>query len=155
MSSKLDLLIEVLAKPYKYLGNILPGDGTRKFAFQPNGRNPFIVIVKTHGGGKISEIHFEDDNQSDAKTGKGDAFQILSTVIQIAKDYVKKIQTIEEFWIIAKEEEEGSTSRAKLYKALIEKFAENEGFKLAKTEQLEKEGLFFVKYVLRRGNAAE
>ena len=154
MSSELDLLIEVLAKPYKYLGNLLPGDGTRTLAFQPDGREPFKVLTKIRDNGKSFAIHFDDDAGSAEVTGKGDAFRILSTVIQIAKDYVKKVKTIEEIWIIAKYEEGGKNSRAKLYKALIDKFAENEGFKLDKTEMHTSKGIEYMTYILKK-NAVE
>src|ERR1035437_5758296 len=154
MSSELDLLIEVLAKPYKYLGNLLPGDGTRTLAFQPDGREPFKVLTKIRDNGKSFAIHFDDDAGSAEVTGKGDAFRILSTVIQIAKDYVKKVKTIEEIWIISKYEEGGKNSRAKLYKALIDKFAENEGFKLDKTEMHTSKGIEYMTYILKK-NAVE
>ena len=102
-----------------------------------------VVIFSVDGAGEW-EISFNRDG-SQAVTGEGDQFKIFATVIDIAKDFIslKRPKVIQ--FTAHKEETETTSSRTKLYSAMVNRFANSLGY-----ESKEKPFNDFVVYVLTR-----
>ena len=102
-----------------------------------------VVIFSVDGAGEW-EISFNRDG-SQAVTGEGDQFKIFATVIDIAKDFIslKRPKVIQ--FTAHKEETETTSSRTKLYSAMVKRFANSLGY-----ESKEKPFNDFVVYVLTK-----
>lgn len=102
-----------------------------------------VVIFSVDGAGEW-EISFNRDG-SQAVTGEGDQFKIFATVIDIAKDFIslKRPKVIQ--FTAHKEEIETTSSRTKLYSAMVKRFANSLGY-----ESKEKPFNDFVVYVLTK-----
>jgi len=62
-------------------------------------------------------------------TGLGDAMKIMSTVLDIIKDSIKKMDYDEIRFSADKAEGEETTGRVKLYRTMVKKFANKMGYK--------------------------
>lgn len=90
------------------------------------------------------EMSFER-NGSQAVTGEGDQFKIFSTVIDIAKDFVRQMQPERFNFSAHKDPDEATSSRPKLYSAMIKRFASGLGY-----DSKEKTSDDFVFYTLTK-----
>lgn len=105
--------------------------------------NDVEVVINLLNAG-LWEMSF-DRNGSQAVTGEGDQFKIFSTVIDIAKDFVRQMQPERFNFSAYKDPDETTSSRPKLYSALIKKFASGLGY-----DSKEKTSDDFVFYMLTR-----
>jgi hypothetical protein len=86
-----------------------------------------------------------DRNGSMSVTGEGDQFKIFATVIDIAKDFVRQMQPERFSFYAHKDPDETTSSRPKLYSAMIKRFAGSLGY-----DSREKTSNDFVFYMLTR-----
>jgi len=84
-------------------------------------------------------------NGKQSVTGKGDQFKIFATVIDIAKDFINLMRPKFIQFSARKEETETTSSRTKLYSAMVKRFANSSGY-----ESKEKPFNDFVVYELTR-----
>jgi hypothetical protein len=105
-----------------------------------------IIELKSQGSWDMTF----DRNGSMAVTGEGDQFKIFSTVIDIAKDFVRQMQPEKFSFYAFKDPDETSSSRPKLYNALIKRFASGLGY-----DSKEKTSDDFIFYTLTRQKQAQ
>ena len=122
-------LNEVLDRPYPWIWkNKNFKDGGGEAEFKADTQNYAYIINKLFGDEKY-EIFFKNkssrgDHYGIGKTKTGDEFKVFATVLDITKDFIKKVKPkIIEF------SSKGS-SRGELYKKLIKKFAIRFGYKI-------------------------
>jgi lysyl-tRNA synthetase class I len=102
-----------------------------------------FVIFSVDGAGEW-EISFARNNRQSV-TGEGDQFKIFATVIDIAKDFISLMRPKVIQFTAHKEETETTSSRTKLYSAMVNRFANSLGY-----ESKEKPFNDFVVYVLTK-----
>ena len=105
-----------------------------------------LIDLKTAG---LWDMSF-DRNGSMTATGQGDQFKIFATVIDIAKDFVLQMQPERFSFYSHKDPDETTSSRPKLYSALIKRFAGSLGY-----DSREKTSNDFVFYTLTRQKQAQ
>jgi len=69
-----------------------------------------------------------DRNNVMTATGEGDQFKIFATVIDIAKDFVRQMQPEKFSFYAQKDPDETTSSRPKLYSAMVKRFASVLGY---------------------------
>jgi len=69
-----------------------------------------------------------DRNDVMTATGEGDQFKIFATVIDIAKDFVRQMQPEKFSFYAQKDPDETTSSRPKLYSAMVKRFASVLGY---------------------------
>ena len=79
------------------------------------------------------DVQFDVDGSTDV-TGLGDEIVVFSTVLDIMKDFVNRIDANKIKFDGAKGKEDGE-SRVKLYNRLIKKFASSHGYKLVNKKE--------------------
>lgn len=116
-------LNEVFGEPYQWERQYFDGDGEVLYYFTLDDRRTGAVEMFVTDPG-IWQVQFRVGGTTEA-TGKGDAFRIFATVIEILKDFVKFIgrENIKKLYFTAK-----GQSRIDLYKAVLKKFANKENF---------------------------
>lgn len=102
-----------------------------------------VVIFSVDGAGEWGMSFNRDGSQ--AVTGEGDQFKIFATVIDIAKDFISLMRPKVIQFTAHKEETETTSSRTKLYSAMVKRFANSLGY-----ESKEKPFNDFVVYVLTK-----
>jgi hypothetical protein len=102
-----------------------------------------VVIFSVNGAGEW-EVSFSRNNKQSV-TGGGDQFKIFATVIDIAKDFISLMRPKVIQFSAHKEETETTSSRTKLYSAMVKRFASSLGY-----ESKEKPFNDFVVYVLTK-----
>lgn len=112
------LLNEIFFSNYEY-------DWTSERAATFQTSNNIIYVVKFFPYGKDVEVMFQHRDTNTGKTsisvtGTGDAFKILSTVIEIIKDYLNLHKMISRVIFSSNSNE---TSRVKLYHKLCNSFS--------------------------------
>ena len=92
-----------------------------------------------------------DKNNVMTATGEGDQFKIFATVIDIAKDFVRQMQPEKFSFYAQKDPDETTSSRPKLYSAMVKRFASGLGYDSKEQTQ----GNDYVTYLLTRKMPAQ
>jgi hypothetical protein len=126
------LINEAFDRPYKWdtmsdqMYSFRTSDG-RKFLVQ------FVSVSRDLKGSPVGVVFYDTSKSVPSamfsKTGEGDQFRILSTVIDVILHYVKKFEPSEvEFE--AEKTDGQENSRTKLYKKMVERFIRGTGYRL-------------------------
>src|SRR6056297_1595780 len=91
------------------------------------------VDFVSHKNDGAWDVQFDVDGSSDV-TGLGDEIVVFSTVLDIMKDFVNRVDADKIKFDGAKGKEDGD-SRVKLYNRLIKKFASSHGYKLVNKKE--------------------
>ena len=132
-------LTEAFNRPYRYTRHVL-FKGHTVYRFIPDDKTEVDVIFKEDDisdDESVWRVSFERNMRQDV-TGEGDAMRIFATVIDIIKDFTKKEKPQEMTFSAVKpdwfEIELGDkpnviSSREKLYKRLVKRYASSMGYK--------------------------
>ena len=118
MKTYSNFLTELFDKPLKYRLSHSDEDRGETYEFKtPNGQFIEVSIIVDKNG--AYEFTFDSDsNEEGTKSGKGEEFQIFSTVLKILKEFVDA-EAPDHFFV---ESVDSEPSRVKLYRRMISKF---------------------------------
>jgi len=141
-------ITELFEKPYpwtlrdKHSRDTVPNIGTQdvRYYFKTDDGETMVVrFANNQRKGKYrTHIDFFNDNSNDrfSLTGKGGAMKIMSTILDIIKDSIKKVDYDEIRFSAAKKgqsadnpDEYANTGRVKLYRTMVKRFAGKMGYK--------------------------
>ena len=154
MKSFSQYITELFEKPYKWTARdkqsrdtmpIIGHDEARYYFKTDNGKTMVVRFANRVRNSKyITSIDFFDDDNSNDRfgmSGEGDAMKIMSTVLDIIKDGVKKVD-FDEIRFFADKKDftdkyshitdrpvKVKTGRAKLYRTMVKRFAGKLGYK--------------------------
>jgi hypothetical protein len=142
-------LNELFDQPYNWQWKIEPDpmDASSQAVFTTHDGKPMHV-----GFDKHNDVHFVDfmKNFAFGATDEGDQFRIFATVMQVISDYVKKADPKVIAFTAEKNPRTNSSSRIKLYKRMVAKFAQQINMKFdAKDDSVE------TKFKLTKNNMNE
>lgn len=130
-------LTEIFDKSYKYkqAGKRSSGPEGNKYQvlsyfFVTNDLGTVEVSIEGFGVGSKKEywaIEFDKDGSLE-KSNQGDQYRIFATVIEIIKSFVAEYEP-KSFSFMADKDADNSSSREKLYDAMVARFARSSGYK--------------------------
>jgi len=130
-----EIIVEVFDRPYNWQWTQQEVNSFRAH-FASAGGNVVVYFESLSHNSRNFEVGFKKDNNI-KRTGEGNEFAIFATVINIISSFFKLNLTAESITFVAKREGAAAEdpkikdSRSSLYKKMIQKFADKNGFEFA------------------------